>query len=55
MQPTRFGRIRPPDEAWLAKQPPEPILGKRDEVFASWKDGISELATCPNVVMKLGA
>ena len=26
MQPTRFGRIRPPDEAWLAKQPPEPIL-----------------------------
>jgi len=26
MQSTRFGRIRSPDEAWLAKQPPEPIL-----------------------------
>ena len=25
-QPTRFGRIYPPDEAWLARQPPEPIL-----------------------------
>jgi predicted TIM-barrel fold metal-dependent hydrolase len=25
-QPTRFGRVYPPDEAWLAKQPPEPIL-----------------------------
>jgi L-fuconolactonase len=25
-QPTRFGRVCPPDEAWLAKQPPEPIL-----------------------------
>jgi predicted TIM-barrel fold metal-dependent hydrolase len=25
-QPTSFGRIYPPDEAWLAKQPPEPIL-----------------------------
>lgn len=25
-QPTPFGRIAPPDEAWLAKQPPEPIL-----------------------------
>ena len=24
--PTQFGRISPPDEAWLAKQPPEPIL-----------------------------
>jgi predicted TIM-barrel fold metal-dependent hydrolase len=24
--PTRYGRIHPPDEAWLAKQPPEPIL-----------------------------
>ena len=31
-----------------------PYAGKRDEVFASWKAGISELATCPNVVMKLG-
>src|SRR5712664_4449137 len=26
MQPTRFGRIRPPDEAWLAKAPADPIL-----------------------------
>jgi L-fuconolactonase len=26
-QPTRFGRsIERPNEAWLAKQPPEPIL-----------------------------
>ena len=31
-----------------------PYAGKRDEVFASWKAGIAELATCPNVVMKLG-
>ncbi len=31
-----------------------PYAGNRDEVFASWKAGISELATCPNVVMKLG-
>src|SRR5512134_2160691 len=25
-QPSQFGRISPPNEAWLAKQPPEPIL-----------------------------
>jgi predicted TIM-barrel fold metal-dependent hydrolase len=25
-RPTQFGRIHPPDEAWLAKRPPEPIL-----------------------------
>src|SRR5204862_396634 len=25
-QPTRYGRIRPPDEAWLAKAPAEAIL-----------------------------
>ncbi|HSB42741.1 MAG TPA: amidohydrolase family protein [Methylomirabilota bacterium] len=25
-RPTQFGRIHPPDEAWLARQPPEPIL-----------------------------
>ena len=31
-----------------------PYAGKRDEVFASWKAGIAGLATCPNVVMKLG-
>jgi predicted TIM-barrel fold metal-dependent hydrolase len=28
--------------------------GTREEVFASWKKSISEVATCPNVVMKLG-
>ena len=26
VRPTQFGRIYAPDEAWLAKQPPEPIL-----------------------------
>jgi L-fuconolactonase len=31
-----------------------PYAGKRDEVFATWKTKIIELATCPNVVMKLG-
>jgi predicted TIM-barrel fold metal-dependent hydrolase len=31
-----------------------PYAGKRDEVFATWKSGITELATCPNVTMKLG-
>jgi len=31
-----------------------PYAGKRDEVFKSWKAGITELAKCPNVVMKLG-
>jgi predicted TIM-barrel fold metal-dependent hydrolase len=31
-----------------------PYAGKRDEVFAAWQAGITELATCPNVVMKLG-
>ena len=31
-----------------------PYSGKRDEVFATWKAGIEELARCPNVVMKLG-
>ncbi len=25
-RPAQFGRIHPPDEAWLAKNPPEPIL-----------------------------
>ena len=25
-QPTRFGQSSPPDDAWLARQPPEPIL-----------------------------
>jgi len=31
-----------------------PYTGKRDEVFATWKAGVTELARCPNVVMKLG-
>ena len=31
-----------------------PYAGKRDEVFTAWKTGITALATCPNVVMKLG-
>jgi predicted TIM-barrel fold metal-dependent hydrolase len=31
-----------------------PYTGKRDEVYAAWKAGIIELATCPNVTMKLG-
>ena len=25
-QPTHYGRIFPPDAAWLAKRPPEPVL-----------------------------
>src|SRR4029077_11230558 len=28
--------------------------GRRDEVFADWKRSMSELAKCPNVVVKLG-
>ena len=28
--------------------------GKREEVFQEWKHGIEVLATCPNVVVKLG-
>ena len=31
-----------------------PYKGKQDEVFADWKTNIGELATCPNVVVKLG-
>jgi predicted TIM-barrel fold metal-dependent hydrolase len=31
-----------------------PYAGKRDEVFAAWKAKITELATCPNVAVKLG-
>ena len=31
-----------------------PYAGKRDEVFTSWKAGITALAACPNIVMKLG-
>ena len=28
--------------------------GRREEIFASWKASISEVARCPNVVVKLG-
>ena len=28
--------------------------GKRDEVFQRWRRGMSDLASCPNVVVKLG-
>lgn len=31
-----------------------PYAGKRDEVFQQWKRLITELAACPNVVIKLG-
>ena len=31
-----------------------PYAGKRDEVFATWKAGVTDLATCDNVMMKLG-
>ena len=31
-----------------------PYAGKRDEVFAAWKAGVTEIARCPNVAMKLG-
>jgi predicted TIM-barrel fold metal-dependent hydrolase len=31
-----------------------PYAGKRDEVFASWKASMTELAKCPNVTLKLG-
>ncbi len=31
-----------------------PYAGKSDEVFADWKGKLDELATCPNVVVKLG-
>jgi len=31
-----------------------PYAGRQDEVFAAWKAGVAELATCQNVTMKLG-
>ncbi len=31
-----------------------PYAGKRDEVFQAWQRGIAEVASCPNVVVKLG-
>ena len=31
-----------------------PYAGKKDEVFQAWSRGIAAIATCPNVVIKLG-
>ncbi|MCZ6708134.1 MAG: amidohydrolase family protein [Chloroflexi bacterium] len=31
-----------------------PYAGKRDEILSQWKQDIAELATCPNVVAKVG-
>ena len=31
-----------------------PYAGKREEIFAYWKQAVAELAKCPNVVVKLG-
>ena len=31
-----------------------PYAGKHDEYFPSWRDAITELATCENVVAKVG-
>ena len=31
-----------------------PYAGKRAEIFAAWRADVAELATCPNVVAKLG-
>jgi len=31
-----------------------PYAGRRDAVFADWRRNLSELATCPNVFVKLG-
>ncbi len=31
-----------------------PYAGRRGEVFADWRRAIGELATCPNVVVKIG-
>lgn len=31
-----------------------PYAGKRDEIFPAWKSSIQDLASCPNVYVKLG-
>ncbi len=31
-----------------------PYAGKKDEVFAAWRRSMTDLAACPNVVVKLG-
>lgn len=32
-----------------------PFKGKRQEIFESWKQGMADMATCDNVVLKIGA
>ncbi len=32
-----------------------PYAGRREAIFARWRDDVAELARCPNVVAKLGA
>ena len=31
-----------------------PYAGKREEAFTKWREGIYEVASCPNVFIKLG-
>lgn len=31
-----------------------PYAGRRDEIFATWRHDLAELATCPNVSVKIG-
>ena len=31
-----------------------PYTGKREEAFTKWREGIYEVASCPNVYIKLG-
>ncbi|SFZ80688.1 Predicted metal-dependent hydrolase, TIM-barrel fold [Devosia enhydra] len=31
-----------------------PYAGRRDEAFAFWRDGLRDLATCPNIFVKIG-
>jgi Amidohydrolase len=31
-----------------------PYAGRKDEVFAAWKRSMTDLAACPNIVVKLG-
>ena len=31
-----------------------PYAGRRDEIFSTWSNALKELATCPNVMVKLG-
>jgi predicted TIM-barrel fold metal-dependent hydrolase len=49
-RPTQFGRIYPPDEAWLARQPPEPVLDADLPIV----DTHHHLWERPDHTMKLG-